>query len=175
MTNSSHLPILISYLQALAVPMIAIVITGFGAWIARQQMVIAGEKLRLEAFDRLYERRFAVYEATRIFLADVYQKNISDQKIQVFGLRVLDAKFLFDDDLYKYLTEIRHRVEAWNSARPSSMMIPFGTDDRSADFKRIESENLNWLKRQGDEQVGFDVRFRPFLMYKPVKRYWWLR
>jgi hypothetical protein len=173
MTSSPQLPIWISYSQALAVPIIAVVIAAFGAWIAARQMVIADEKLKLDAFDRQYDRRVAVYEATRKVLEDVYQNNMSAEQIQVYGLCALDAKFLFDEDLYKYLTEIRHRVAAWNSAKPRPFDL--GPDDRSDNRKRIESENLNWINQQGDEQTGFDVRFRPFLMHKQVKRSWWLR
>ena len=61
MTSSPQLPIWISYSQALAVPIIAVVIAAFGAWIAARQMVIADEKLKLDAFDRQYDRRVAVY------------------------------------------------------------------------------------------------------------------
>ena len=47
MTNCS-LPQWVSYLQALAVPIIA----AAGMWIAARQMVIADEKLQIDAFDR---------------------------------------------------------------------------------------------------------------------------
>lgn len=175
MPNCSQLPVWISISQALTVPVIAAVIAAFGAWIAARQMVIADEKLKLDAFDRQYARRITVYEATRKFLADVYGKNISDENIRIYRLCVLDAKFLFDDDLYKYLSEICRRVTAWNSARSHSSFGDFGKDNRSDDLKKVESENLNWINQQGDEQTGFDVRFRPFLMHKQVKRSWWLR
>jgi hypothetical protein len=61
----SQLPQWVSYLQALPVPLVAAAIALFGAWVAACQMWIAREKLRIDAFDRQYNRRVAVYEATR--------------------------------------------------------------------------------------------------------------
>jgi len=58
-----------------------------GVWIAARQMLIADEKLRLGAFDRQYEKRFAVYEATRKILGNVYLGNISEAEIRAYALR----------------------------------------------------------------------------------------
>jgi len=168
MTNSSQLPIWISYSQPLGSRPDHCRSHCCVRRVDRRQMVIADEKLKLDAFDRQYDRRVAVYEATRKFLAEVYQNNISTEKIQVYGLCALDAKFLFDADLYKYLTEIRHRLAAWSSAKPRP--TEFGSDKRSDNVKKIETENLKWINQQGDEQTGFDVRFMPFLMHKQVKQ-----
>jgi hypothetical protein len=97
----SQLPLWASYVQALGVPIVLAVIAGFGAWIAACQMWIAREKLRLDAFDRQYNRRVAIYEATRTFLEEVFHGNISKADIQDYGRKVLDAQFLFDDNLHK--------------------------------------------------------------------------
>lgn len=164
MPNSSQLPLWVSYLQALAVPVIAVV----GAWIAARQAAIADEKLEFEKFYWLYDRRVVVYEATRQFLADVYNKSITDGKIQAYGLRILDAKILFDEGVYKYLAEIRQRVEAWNLAKSD---CDFATS-RPAEIDTIASKNLeDWIKQQGDEENGFEERFRRFLV-PHIKRRW---
>jgi hypothetical protein len=73
-----ELPHWVSYVQALAVPVILAVIAGFGALIAASQMWIARERLRLDAFDRLYNRRVVIYEATRTFLGAVFNDTISE-------------------------------------------------------------------------------------------------
>jgi len=156
MSNASQLPAWVSYLQALAVPIIAV----FGIWIAARQMVIADERLKLDAFDRQYNRRVAVYEATRKFLAGVFHRTISDDEIRAYGLYTLDAQFLFDDALYKYLRELCQRVTTWNDAKSPA---------------DIKAQNLEWITQQGDEETGFAVRFKPFLVYEQVKRSWWLR
>jgi hypothetical protein len=79
----------VSYLQALAVPVFA----ALGVWIAARQMLIANDKLRLDSFDRQYERRFAVYEVTRGILEQVFRRNISEADMRSYGLRALDAQF----------------------------------------------------------------------------------
>jgi hypothetical protein len=152
--------------------MIGGIIALVGTWIAARQMVIANEKLQLDAFDRQYEKRFAVYVDTRKILGDVYLGNISDAEIRVYGLCTLDAKFLFDDKLYRYLSEIRQRVAAWNHAK---LMVQSESGDEKDEYKRIAEENLKWIQLQGDDNVGFDVKFTPFLVHKHVKRSWLLR
>jgi hypothetical protein len=151
MPQCSQLPSWVSYLQALAVPMIAAV----GAWIAAQQMWIARVKLRHDIFYRQYERRLAVYEATRKFLADVFLEQISEDEIRVYGLCTLDAQFLFDENLYGYLKEIRDRVAAWNDAK-SHTENEQGGEEKAA-FETIRNESLNWIIQQGDELFAEDL------------------
>jgi hypothetical protein len=157
------------YLQALAVPTIAF----FGVWIAARQMRIADKKLQLDAFDRQYEKRFAVYVATRKFIGDVYLGNISEDEIKVYGLLTLDAKFLFDDKVYRELKEIRDRGHALHDARLKAKSES-GEDEKRA-FQSIADEQRNWFTQQGDDFAGFDVKFKQFLVYRPVKRPWLLR
>ena len=78
----SQLPRWVAYAQAFAVPIIAIIIATFGAWIAACQMCIAREKLRLDAFDRQYAQRVAVYEATRTLLANVFHGIVTDADLR---------------------------------------------------------------------------------------------
>jgi hypothetical protein len=170
-----QLPPWVSYLQALAVPIIGAIIALFSVWIAARQMWIAQRKLDHDIFYMQYEKRFAVYEATRKVLANVFHGNLSDDDIRVYGLCTLDAQFLFDDDeVYKYLNKLCQRVAGWNYARLRSEQLPTG--EEKDEFERITKENLHWIIQQGDEKTGFAVKFAPFLRaYKPVKRPWWLR
>jgi hypothetical protein len=169
MANCSQLPTWVSSLQALAVPLIAAV----GLWIAARQMLIADERLKYDAFDRRYEKRVALYEATHAFLAKVFQRNMSDDDIRSYGLCALDAQFLFDEGMYRYLRDIRHHVASWHDASLSANQSPAG-DERN-EFERIERENLKWIIEQGDEITGFAGKFMPYLVQIPVKRSWWLR
>jgi hypothetical protein len=169
MATCSQLPIWVSFLQALAVPFIAVV----GLWIAARQMLIADERLKYDAFDRRYEKRVALYEATRAFLAKVFQKNMSDDEIRAYGLCALDAQFLFDEVMYRYLRDIRQHVASWYHATLSANQSPAGAERN--EFERIERENLKWIIEQGDEIAGFAGKFMPYLAQTPFKRSWWLR
>jgi hypothetical protein len=100
----------------------AFVTTVFGCiqfGIARSQRDIAQDKLKLDWFALQYDRRATVYEATRTFLGDVFDDKISEAAIKTYGLRTLDAKFLFHDDpsLHQYLATIRDRVAMWHHAK----------------------------------------------------------
>jgi hypothetical protein len=171
LAKMSQLPRWVSYTQALAVPIIAAVIAAFGAWIAACQMWIAREKLRLDAFDRQYNRRVAVYEATRTLLADVFHGNISEAEIRAYCVKTLDAQFLFDDNLQKFLNEVRNRVAGWRDADLAAQREPPG--EQKGAYLRIRGEHLKWITDQGDQR--FTLRFEPFLVYKPAKRPWYLR
>ena len=96
MGTSSQLPEWVSYFQALAVPIFAAIVGFFGILISRQQARIAHDKLQQEAYDKQWERRFAVYTATRDFLASAHSESISESDAHTYGLRALEAQFLFE-------------------------------------------------------------------------------
>ena len=133
----------------------------------------AEERLQYDVFDRRYERRVALYEATRAFLAKVFERHISDEEIRAYGLFARDAQFLFDEGMYRYLQEIRQRAAAWHHTKTSADQMP-ASAERDA-VEKIERENLNWLIQQGDEQTGFAAKFMPYLVQQPLQRAWWLR
>ena len=89
MSNVSQLPPWVFYLQALAVPIFA----ALGVWIAARQMLIANDKLRLDSFDRQYERRIALYEATRGILEQVFRETLTEADTRTYGLRALTRNF----------------------------------------------------------------------------------
>ncbi len=166
MPQYSQLPQWVSILQALAVPVITVV----SVLIAWQQMAIAHRKLQHDIFYRQYDRRVAVYEATRKLLGDVFNGNISDDDIRVYGLCTLDAQFLFNEEMYKYLAEIRQRVAVWSAAKSS--IERRSSSEEKAEWEKIKKENLDWIMQQGDER--FIVKFAPFLR-EAKDSFWWRR
>lgn len=152
------LPWWVQAVQALAVPVIAVV----GTWVAIQQMVIARAKLQHD----LYERRYAVFDAVRTYLAEVMSNGIASQETtRTFVLKTGDAEFLFDDELAAYLKEMREHA---STARAIHFVIePLQPGDRKAAAFSKESEHTMWLVNQMDGLVG---RFRPFLRLEKRKR-----
>jgi len=173
MADCQRLPIWVSYLRAFAVPVFAAIIALAGVFTGARQMLIADEKLKHDIFYRRYDRRLALYQATRAFLARAFQTDMSDLEEREFGLLALDAQFLFDQELYHYLDEMRFRVSARRRASQRANAHPPG-DERKASQK-IEQQNLKWLIEQGDGATGLTARFMPYLVEPPVKRPWWLR
>ena len=158
---------ILTTLQALAVSIIA----PLGVWIAARQMVIAQDKFELDAFDRQYDRRLAVWEATRSFLERA--GNLTDDDIRAYGLCTLGAQFLFDEHLCKYLEEIHFRVAAYNSAKCSAEQLPPG-DEKTAQ-ERIRNKYLEWIIDQGSKTSIFATAFTPFLKYEQRRRAFLLR
>jgi hypothetical protein len=98
MSSCSQLPPQwVSYLQALGVPVAALIVTLLGVWIAARQMLIANEKVWLDRFNSQYDRRFALYEATRSILEKSIRDEISETDARIYGQRVLEARCLFDE------------------------------------------------------------------------------
>jgi hypothetical protein len=148
-------------LQALAVPIVAIV----GTLIAFQQMCIARRRLQMDAFARLYEQRKQVFVATREILAKVYG-SLSEDDIRAYGLMVLDAKLLFDSKLSEYLKLLLHYVKQWEF---SNRMAQSSSGDEKIAYGKMKEEASTWIRQQGDELTGFEVGFRPFLIFEPQK------
>jgi hypothetical protein len=157
--------------QTLAVGFIGALIAAIGAWIAARQMVIANDRLHMDKFIMLYAKRVAVYAATRDILSKAYH-GVTEADIRSFGLMALDAQFLFDDEMFKYLREVRFRVEA---VKPADGTIDEASPPEQAEYSRIRTAHFDWLREQGDGPSDFSHRFRPFLVHEFPKRRWWLR
>jgi hypothetical protein len=98
----------IDYLIAFAPILAQIIIACFVAWVGYQQHITARRKLRLD----LYQRRFAVYEATLAFYQALIDSTESESdafiKIQKTFIRCYrESQFLFDKDsgIYQILDE----------------------------------------------------------------------
>ena len=71
-------------------------VAGTVAYVAWQQWKTNDDRLRLELFDR----RFAIYDATRQFLLHyLASSSIGDTELRTFWSATRDAEFLFDYDV----------------------------------------------------------------------------
>ncbi len=162
----SQLPLWLQYTQALAVPLLALVIAGFGTWIALQQMQIARVKLRHD----LYDRRFAVFEATRKLLTEVLvDAAVSYDQVRAYVACTSASVFLLNEEISTYLEEIHKRANRLQNIKHSMNAIPA---QRTA-LADEEAQILSWLIAQLPELA---TKFKPFLMLdkrKPEKRRSW--
>lgn len=166
------LPTWVSYFQALAVPILGAIVGIFTILISRQSARIAHDKLQQEVFDKQWEKRFAVYVATRDFLKGAHNNTISEIDAQTYGLRALEAQFLFDKNMYNYLRELHFHGTVLSSTTLSIDHLPPGPDREAQE--EIRSEHLAWIRQQGDEKAGFSIKFAPFLKQQRVRRSWLL-
>jgi hypothetical protein len=158
MHSDLPLPEWIRVLQALLVPAVAIA----GVWIALQQMHITRVKLRHDLFDR----RFAVLQACQnLILTVTINANIDGDTYQSFAIAASTARFLFDDDLFAYLQDVRTHATKLITTKTVLPDMPPG-DKKAAAAARGGTE-LKWLLEQADE---LPKRFEPFLQ---LERRWW--
>ena len=91
---------------AAVVPALLALLTAVGSWIALQQMLIARTKLNNDLFDR----RFAIYWATRIYIRDMLRDQGATQEDAVKHWEIAAAApFLFDRQLVDHIKEISDR------------------------------------------------------------------
>jgi hypothetical protein len=149
------MPEWVQWLQALAVPTIAAV----GAVLAWQQVKIAQTKLRHDLFDR----RFKVFEAARLFLARVMASGkMSVPAFNEYTAGVIDAQFLLSKQVHAYLFEIRRRASVMQALNDTLEPLPPGA--KKTKLVEDAGEHFTWLVAQLDVLPD---KFKPFLALEP--------
>jgi hypothetical protein len=148
------LPTWLVYIQAFAIPFMAVVIAATGAWVALQQMHLAHVKLKHD----LYDRRFTVFESAYKMLKEIIVRgDASDEAIREFLLGTANAPFLLNDDIVLYLEEIGRyasTIQIINNTLKSSF------DDNKIEMEARLSESQIWVQEQ---PVVLVKKFIPFL------------
>jgi hypothetical protein len=137
-------------LQAFAL----LAISAAGAVLAWQQVRIADAKLQHD----LYDRRFKVFDATRRMLASTpptLEHGFRPENLGAFVADTADAIFLFDDEIAKYLEEMKARAFRFQSITEA---LPKG-EDREKYLNEIR-ERRAWFYNQ---LVALPYIFEPFL------------
>src|SRR6266481_1176476 len=151
----SQLPLWVQYTQALGAPLLALVIAAVGAWVACQQVKIARAKLQHD----LYDKRFAVFQAARQLLAEVMtHAGVTDDQIRSYVVGTADAVFLLNDDISKYLRELREQAIVLQTISETLAPLPVG-DERTG-WANAKARTLTGLMEQLDVLVE---KFKPFL------------
>jgi len=89
-------------LQGLPIIIASLVFGTIAIWHSRQRAAIEKTKLKLE----LFEKRHDVFLATWKFLSDLVRKSpITTKDILTFSTNTASAKFLFGDEIIKFLDE----------------------------------------------------------------------
>jgi hypothetical protein len=110
---TSSLPVWVSCVQALGLPIFGLVIAGASVYIAWQQNRIADIRLRHE----LYDRRLRVYEAAKTLLvAHLINGKLSGDDYIAYRRGTADAVFLLDAGVVDYLGEQRKKGRALDAA-----------------------------------------------------------
>jgi hypothetical protein len=142
---------IISYLSPSATLIVGLSV----AFIAFQQWRVARNKLRMDLFDR----RYKVYDATRVFLSVILRDaTFTDSDLFTFYAGTSDAEFLFRSDVLDYLAQIRKRALDMRTHQKVYEPLPAG-DERSRHVQ-AEHDQLLWLSEQ---LTAMAKTFAPYL------------
>lgn len=85
---------------------ITVFLTATTAAVAYQQYDVARNKLKLD----LFEKRFKVVEALRLFLSQAHGKGeINEDDLNTYRIAIFEAPYLFEQDLVDYLQNVWSR------------------------------------------------------------------
>jgi hypothetical protein len=128
------------------------------AYVAFQQYRIAREKFKLE----LFEKRFAVFAATRTLLSHVLtDANVSLAQFFEFRAGAAEATFLFDSDVTGYLAEIDHKALRLHTTHDLIAQKP--PVENRHELIEQNQQLLTWLT---DQLAMLMVRFAPYLKFR---------
>ncbi len=118
------------------------------AYVAWSQYLLSKSKFKLD----LFEKRFKVFEATRIFLdAASSSGGPTSADFDNFHTGNSGDKFLFDSDISDYLTEI--------DSKASNIQIGNCSEN-------LQIESLAWIQKQ---LGGLESKFRPYMAFESWK------
>jgi len=129
----------------------------FAAYIAYQQFRLGREKFKLD----LFEKRFAVFAATRKLLSIILtEANLTTAQIFDYRAAVAEATFLFDSDITDFLDEIDKKALRF---RFTNEQIRFAPAVENRD--KLVDENHNLLGWLTDQLPMLKLKFAPYLKF----------
>lgn len=147
----------INLASALLAPITAIFLT----WLAYKDYQTKTEQFKLG----LYDRRYKIYKAVENLLRNIMMNGRPDQKsISEFVADTNEREFLFDNEITKYIDELRSKaIHLQHLERKlSDINIPIG-EERN----KLADENYNLSGWFGDQ---FDVSKNLFKKYLGFKK-----
>lgn len=155
-SSASMLPI-ISALGTLATGFGLLGVGVAGALIARIQAQTAQTKLRME----LYAQRKPIYEAAKAFIVAVTQnQGVHERPYFDFMKSTSEVRFLFSDDMLRYLAEVRELGFDVHSAAAAQESAPPGQNpERTA----AVYQKRDALVRLTQELETLELKFAPYM------------
>ena len=151
----TELPYWMQSVQALAPTIVAIIAALIASYIAWRQWRTAHYRLALDMF----EKRFAVYEATKDFLGtSINLHQTTPQNFIVFRNGIRGVEFLFDKQTRSYLMELYSM--AWRAQNLRTKIPQQPNDPDLGTFIKDEEEILKFFLEQ-DKML--EDMFRPYL------------
>lgn len=136
-------------------PFLSVLVAALVAWIAYQQYRLAQERFKLDLFDK----RFAVFEATRTFLrAIVTEAKLDLDELFRYRRETQDATFLFGPEIDCYLRSLADKALEMRAINEQFDPLPKGPE-RSA----LCAQKTKLLRELVDESTKLKDVFAPDL------------
>ncbi len=138
--------------------LVTILIAAFATYVAYRQWALGREKFKLD----LFEKRFAVFAATRRLLTHVLAAtNVSLEQLFEYRAGIAEATFLFDEDITDYLTSIDDK--ALRLRTTMEIMAPLPVGDARTRAATEAGELVQWLT---DQLPELKIRFARYLKFR---------
>jgi hypothetical protein len=143
----------VQVMAAALAPIVAI----FGIIIAWRQFDINRKRLKMDLFDR----RYAVYDAAREFMQEIFQAGVTKpgEKFFQFNFAVGESRFLFDKDVIEFLEKMLKNAFEMQMYMRRLERLPVG-DERNIVVEK-ESLLLDWFTGEAAKQLT--DKFLPYL------------
>ena len=139
------------------------VIAAIAALIAYLQWVTAHQKIVLELFDKRYE---AFVNVVRTLMPALAYGGITNNEFSDFVSVVERCRFLFGEDIYSYLIEIKGDL-AWLSAFTDDVI------NQDAERGKLIEKKYDILNRIGDFEKTAVPKFMPYIRLDQKMKYFW--
>jgi hypothetical protein len=138
--------------------LLTLLVAAFATYVAYRQYALGRERFKLD----LFEKRFAVFAATRRLLSHVlHDADVSLEQLFEYRAGVAEATFLFDSDITDYLKSIDEKALRLRTIMETMKALPVG-EARTKAAGEV-SEATQWLTEQLPELKN---RFSPYLKFR---------
>ncbi|MBA4016487.1 MAG: hypothetical protein C0483_04810 [Pirellula sp.] len=129
----------------------ATITLGYFAWkIATRQAQIAGDKLKLDLFDR----RYAVYVAINDWINDLQGRVVPDAEYTAHIKKIEPARFVFGIEVNEWLKSLRKKARQMNHARRILTQTSGSQYDDISHEERMKADKLySELTLELDEEL----------------------
>jgi hypothetical protein len=100
-------------------------------------------------------------------------QTVSEADASSYGLRVLESRFSFNENMYKYLNEVHGHI--WGLFFFQLRRDKESDAETRASYEKSRQVHLIWIMRQGFDDEVWIEQWRPFLEYVAPTHPWVLR
>ena len=148
--------------MAIVISIFALLISFSIALIAVQQFLLAKEKFNLD----LFNKRYAVFKGVQLFVFQIVMNlTAKTEDFQKFNLDTETAVFIFDEDIPKFLDQVRSKAHDLKRLKDMMEMVDQKGEEHHKLFKQKEALQMEFY----DMETSLRPKFAPYLKFSKWK------